>query len=78
MRARILLLLWRAWHLRNDCIHHDGKATIAESVSFLKAYLQEPYIQVCVHTDVKGNRHCTLLGEATIARVLVCATGRLD
>jgi hypothetical protein len=56
MRARILLLHWRAWHLRNDCIHHDGKATIVESVSFLKAYLQEPYIQVCVHTDVKGKQ----------------------
>jgi hypothetical protein len=24
-RAKILLLLWRSWHLRNDCIHNDGK-----------------------------------------------------
>jgi hypothetical protein len=41
--------------------------------------LQEPYIQVCVHTDVKGKQALyQFCGEATIARVLVCATGRLD
>jgi hypothetical protein len=36
-RSRILLLFWRVWHLRNDIIHHDGKATIAESVNFLRS-----------------------------------------
>lgn len=38
IRDKILLLLWRAWHLRNDCIHHQGLAMIEASVSFLQAY----------------------------------------
>jgi hypothetical protein len=37
-RARILLLLWRVWHLRNDVIHQQGKETIERSVAFLEAY----------------------------------------
>jgi hypothetical protein len=35
-RSCILLLLWRAWHLRNDIIHHEGRARIDESVTFLQ------------------------------------------
>jgi ribonuclease HI len=38
-RAKILLLFWRAWHLRNDIIHQNGKARIDESVRFLESYL---------------------------------------
>jgi hypothetical protein len=34
----ILLLLWMAWHLRNNAIHEDGKATIHQSVNFLINY----------------------------------------
>jgi hypothetical protein len=37
-RAKILLLLWRAWHLRNDSIHNEGKESIERSASFLQAY----------------------------------------
>jgi ribonuclease HI len=37
-RAKILLLLWRAWHLRNDIIHQQGKESVANSVAFLLAY----------------------------------------
>lgn len=25
MQARILMLLWRCWHLRDDCVHGKGK-----------------------------------------------------
>jgi hypothetical protein len=28
MHQRILMTLWRSWHLRNDIIHAKGKATI--------------------------------------------------
>jgi ribonuclease HI len=35
MRPKNLLLLWCAWHLRNDIIHQNRKARIAESVIFL-------------------------------------------
>jgi ribonuclease HI len=37
-QAHILLLLWRAWHLRNDIVHQEGRATIGDSVLFLQAY----------------------------------------
>jgi ribonuclease HI len=54
MRARILLLLWRSWHLRNDVIHHEGKETVTSSVAFLLSYQRDtnqtnPYIG-----DTKG------------------------
>ncbi|KAM0922814.1 hypothetical protein ACQ4PT_005932 [Festuca glaucescens] len=38
IKARILLLLWRAWHLRNNIVHDDGKETVENSVSFLLSY----------------------------------------
>lgn len=34
-RAKVFLLLWRAWHLRNHVVHSTGKVTIAASVTFL-------------------------------------------
>jgi hypothetical protein len=37
-RAHVLLLLWRAWHLRCDVIHEKGKESIMKSVSFLLNY----------------------------------------
>jgi ribonuclease HI len=43
--SRTLMLLWRAWHLRNDIIHGNGKETIARSAAFLIGYdkfLQDP------------------------------------
>jgi hypothetical protein len=36
--AKILMLLWRAWHRRNDMIHEHGKATVLGSVQFLISY----------------------------------------
>lgn len=41
MRDRILLLLWRCWHLRDDCVHGDGKETISNSIQFLQRYEEE-------------------------------------
>jgi hypothetical protein len=38
-REKILLLLWRAGHLRNDVIHANGSETIYSSMSFLQSYL---------------------------------------
>ncbi|KAI5003478.1 hypothetical protein ZWY2020_030638 [Hordeum vulgare] len=40
-RRRILLMMWRAWWLRDDCIHADGKALIGQSVCFLVKYVEE-------------------------------------
>lgn len=41
MRNKILLLLWRAWFLRDDCIHHEGKESVARSALFLTGYEEE-------------------------------------
>ena len=40
-RTKVLLLLWRAWFLRENCIHGNGKETITGSVNFLCRYMEE-------------------------------------
>jgi hypothetical protein len=37
-KANTLLLLWRAWLLRNDIMHGDGLATVLGSAEFLRSY----------------------------------------
>jgi hypothetical protein len=37
-RSRILMTLWRSWHLRCDVTHGKGEETIARSVAFLLSY----------------------------------------
>jgi hypothetical protein len=37
-RGRILMILWRSWHLRCDITHGRGEETIARSVAFLLSY----------------------------------------
>ncbi|KAM0896207.1 hypothetical protein ACQ4PT_023336 [Festuca glaucescens] len=54
-RDRVLLLLWRSWHLRCNITHGKGDETIANSVAFLQSYCD------IVHNEVdndkeKGNR----------------------
>jgi hypothetical protein len=39
MWPKILFLLWRAWHHRNNIVHGDGKASVSASVGFLANYL---------------------------------------
>ena len=41
-KAKTILVLWCAWHQRNDCIHQKGDETIARSVNFLKTYSSAP------------------------------------
>ncbi|XP_073360706.1 uncharacterized protein [Aegilops tauschii subsp. strangulata] len=43
VRDKILLLLWRAWYLRDDIVHGRGKESISASVVFLLRYEQEVY-----------------------------------
>jgi hypothetical protein len=40
MRGKLILIWWRAWHLRNNCIFGDGKAEIKQSTDFLSSYWQ--------------------------------------
>jgi hypothetical protein len=37
-RAKVLLLLWRVWHLWNDVMYNQGKGSVAGSAEFLKHY----------------------------------------
>lgn len=37
--VKILMLLWRSWHLRNDIIYGEGKGSIVGSARFLISYL---------------------------------------
>jgi hypothetical protein len=39
MRAKVMFLLGRAWHHRNNIVHGDGKASISASDYFLSNYL---------------------------------------
>jgi hypothetical protein len=53
-RSKIILTLWRAWHLRNDVIHEKGLESIARSVAFLKAYTTDPNMSAQPAHDHKG------------------------
>lgn len=55
-RGTILLMLWRAWYLRNNVVHDKGNLTITGSVSFLQSYAESLLLvrqKVC---DPKGKQ----------------------
>jgi ribonuclease HI len=58
MRAKLMMLWWRAWHLRNNIIFGDGKAGIAHSSQFLNNYLSSlsNIKEGILPVDVKGKR----------------------
>jgi ribonuclease HI len=39
MRTKIIFMLWRVWHHRNNIVHGDGKARVSASVPYLCSYL---------------------------------------
>jgi hypothetical protein len=55
-RSRILMIFWRAWYLRNDIVHQEGKETIENSVSFLISYNSEVTSLQPMKTDRKGKK----------------------
>jgi hypothetical protein len=64
--ARILMVLWRAWHLRNDIIHEQGRETIERSISFLESYDCSHNLQATINTDPKGKAPVLLPEPAPI------------
>jgi hypothetical protein len=54
VRANILLLLWRAWFLRNNVTHDTGEATLQGSVMFLQSYC-ESVSQEGLHPPIPKN-----------------------
>jgi hypothetical protein len=39
-KAKILFILWRAWHIRNDVVHEKGTPSINGSCKFLTSYAE--------------------------------------
>jgi ribonuclease HI len=37
-KARLIFLMWRVWHHRNNVVHGDGKALISASIPYLHSY----------------------------------------
>jgi ribonuclease HI len=58
VRANILLLLWRAWFLRNNATHDTGEATVQGSVMFLRSYC-ESISQEGLHPPIPKNEKGT-------------------
>jgi hypothetical protein len=56
---QLLLVLWRAWYLRNDIIHQEGKALVAALVSFLLAYQRGAILSPTYTDEPKGK--CALM-----------------
>jgi hypothetical protein len=54
IRAKIIFLLWRSWHLRNNIVHGDGKASIVASASFIANYLESFSSVNLARSDPKG------------------------
>jgi hypothetical protein len=56
-KARILLIPWHAWHLRNDVVHAKGMTTIMGLANFLASYEESLNITNQSHgaqSNVKG------------------------
>lgn len=63
MRAKIILLLWRSWHLRDDCTFRGGSETIRSSVLFLLRYVEElKCAELSEGTDT-GKNACMRIGQ---------------
>jgi hypothetical protein len=50
------MILWRAWHPRNNIIHHEGKESIEHSVAFLESYDGAIQPSTIGSGDTKGKR----------------------
>nr|XP_051228987.1 uncharacterized protein LOC127346758 [Lolium perenne] len=58
MRAKLIFLWWRSWHMRNNVIYGDGKCGVKQSALFITSYL-DSFLQAqnASHTsDVKGKK----------------------
>ena len=54
-RDLVLLVFWRAWFLRNDVVHNQGKSSILDSVRFLQNF-SVSFWGECLATDDKGKK----------------------
>jgi hypothetical protein len=70
-RAQVLLLFWRAWHLRNNVMHGDGACTVMGFAKFLErlAYSMDQATRDSKRGgDDKGKRSISGEGRRCTAR----------
>ncbi|CAN6302143.1 unnamed protein product [Urochloa humidicola] len=60
-RAQLLFCFWRAWHLRNNVIHGDGKTSVYGSAKFVISYWQSLL-------QIRHGREDDKKGKAPISR----------
>jgi hypothetical protein len=51
---KVIFLLWRTWHHRNNIVHGDGKASVSASIPYLRNYLNSFNSATCDSFDSKG------------------------
>jgi hypothetical protein len=54
VRARIIFLLWQAWHHRNNIVHEYGKASVSASIPYMRNYLESFNVATYATSDPNG------------------------
>jgi len=68
--ARVLILLWRSWQVRNNLVHESEKLSVEGSVKFLKRYWSE----LC---DIRHQRHAfDSKGKSPVSDTLLQQCGK--
>jgi hypothetical protein len=65
MKAKLLFLWWRAWHLRNNSIFGDGKCSVEQSATYIQSYLSM-FMQIKdpeLGQDYKGKKPMVTMGD---------------
>jgi ribonuclease HI len=73
LRAKLIFLWWRSWHLRNNAIFGDGKCGIQQSANFIQSYLST-FVQANSQeaaTDAKGKK-CLMPPNAETSKKREC------
>jgi hypothetical protein len=61
--AHILLLFWRAWHLRNDSVHGKGTDSVMGSANFLTSYSDSLQIESSIQQAGPTEKGKAKVGE---------------
>jgi ribonuclease HI len=83
MRTKIIFMLWRVWHHRNNIVHGDGKARVSASVPYLCSYITSYAAATGAGWEVKGKapaepeRLANTDGAHTVSGWLVPTEGEL-
>ncbi|OEL34386.1 hypothetical protein BAE44_0004595 [Dichanthelium oligosanthes] len=65
--AKLLLLLWRTWHVRNQITHNSGMPSVTCSVRFLQKYWDE----LC-HIKIEDGVYDSKRKKPVLSSLVVC------